>query len=345
MRENRSRRKRARSGPSCCTTASSASSQSSVSSLSTSSSGLLGGVTSALRFALGSNAEISFDLVWGERSPPLSSGRSTSSGQRTRGTANALSARRARQPDQWTDPAVPMAAAAAGCAQRLGMSRKRTRGPDRGLTDAKPVRPPQAGEDGIGVARRARRPRESRKDMSEAVRIRGPKTTWCPPPRGCPRRGSRGPPALARELHDVVAFRPGHDLLAGVARRARPGGEPGTRARRALRLRRLSARRSTSFRRPRHPADAPIPRVASTPPQIGALASATKRKPASATNLTVVGERGLLPPRSASRRTASSRCKRLRHSASDLRARFDSPYEADRLLVEVEDGGVGTGIV
>jgi YD repeat-containing protein len=151
---------------------------------------------------------------------------------------------------------------------------------------------------------------------------------------------------LARELHDVVASGLATiSLQASLAERVLT--ENPARALVALAdIRRLSRVALDELQAILGILRTPQSHVAEHSPgapQIAALASATT-KAGIATNLTIVGERGLLPAEvslAAYRIVQESLTNVLRHSQA-ASATVRLTYEAERLLVEVEDAGIGT---
>jgi signal transduction histidine kinase len=184
--------------------------------------------------------------------------------------------------------------------------------------------------------------------MSEAVRHGGPEDNVVP---AASWAAHDEVPAdrlqLARELHDVVASGLATiSLQASLAERVL--AENPARALVALSdIRRLSRVALDELQAILGILRAPQSHMAEHSPgaaQIGALASATT-KAGIATNLTVLGERRLLPAEvglAAYRIVQESLTNVLRHSQATS-ATVRLTYEADRLLVEVEDGGIGAG--
>jgi YD repeat-containing protein len=183
--------------------------------------------------------------------------------------------------------------------------------------------------------------------MCEAVRYGGPEDNMVP---AASWAAQDDVPAdrlqLARELHDVVASGLATiSLQASLAERVLT--ENPARALVALAdIRRLSRVALDELQAILGILRTPQSHVAEHSPgapQIAALASATT-KAGIATNLTIVGERGLLPAEvslAAYRIVQESLTNVLRHSQA-ASATVRLTYEAERLLVEVEDAGIGT---
>jgi signal transduction histidine kinase len=184
--------------------------------------------------------------------------------------------------------------------------------------------------------------------MCEAVRYGGPEDNVVPAASwAAPDGVTADRLQLARELHDVVASGLATiSLQASLAERVL--AENPARALVALSdIKQLSREALDELQTILGILRTPQSHVAEHAPgaaQIAALASATT-KAGVATDLAVLGERGLLPAEvglAAYRIVQESLTNVVRHSQATS-ATVRLTYEADRLLVEVEDDGVGNG--